>query len=620
MKKLYFALLVFVTTIGYSQQPHKVSVQSCLKPFYHGVASGDPLSDRVIIWTRVTPDTNQINQSIVVNWRVATDTGMTSIVNNGTVLTDSSADFTVKVDVTALNPNTVYYYEFQTGTYLSPRGRTKTNPVGANVDSLRFAIVSCANYEAGWFNVYASLLQRQDFDAVICLGDYIYEYNTGGYSPNPAVNRQWSPANEIVSVADYRMRYSTYRLDDDLQRLHQQFPFIVVYDDHEFTNDAWMNGAQNHTPATEGPWSDRKAMAYKAYFEWMPIRQVNVSNPNQIYRGIKYGDLVELMMLDTRIIGRDVQAGTSGATVTSNSRQLLGTTQYSWLTNELSTTTCKWKVLGQQVMMARLQVFGIGFNGDQWDGYPAERNRVFNHVLTNNISNMVVITGDIHSSWANDLPTATYNSSTGAGSAGVEFVTPSVTSPGASIPGGASVIQAANGHIKYCDLSSHGYVIMDINQARTQADWFNISTIDNQSPAYSHVKSFKVNNLQRFLISTASASLPRTSIYSTFAPLCPRTLTVNSVKEVATNKPIILSAYPNPVNNYLTIQIHQSIDSDLNFGIYDVNGKLVKVQLQKDAKIGVNKYYVPMEDLSSGVYFLKVNTGDYSQTLKFVKN
>ncbi|MDX2173983.1 MAG: alkaline phosphatase D family protein [Bacteroidota bacterium] len=619
MKKLYFGLLIIIASYAYSQQPHKVSVQSCLKPFYHGVASGDPLSDRVIIWTRVTPDTNQINQTIVVNWRMATDTGMTSIVSSGAVLTDSSADFTVKVDVTALNPNTVYYYEFQTGTYLSARGRTKTNPIGTNVDSLRFALVSCANYEAGWFNVYASLLQRQDFDAVISLGDYIYEYNTGGYSPNAAVNRQWSPANEIVSVADYRMRYSTYRLDNDLQRLHQQFPFIIVYDDHEFANDAWMNGAQNHTSGAEGAWSDRKAMAYKAFFEWQPIRQINTANPNQIYRPITYGNLVELMMLDTRIIGRDLQAGTSGATVTSPSRQLLGTTQYNWLANELSTTPCKWKILGQQVMMAPLSVFGIGFNGDQWDGYPAERDRIYNHVLSNNISNMVVITGDIHSSWANDLPTSTYNSSTGAGSAGVEFVTPSVTSPGLSIPGGASVIQAANGHIKYCDLSSHGYVIMDINQNRTQADWFNISTIDNQSPAYSHVKSFYVSNLQRFLKSTSSAALPRPSIYSTLAPLCPRTLAVTTLKE-ANNNPIVLSVYPNPVNNYLTIQIHQAVDADLNFGIYDVSGKLVKVQMQKDAKIGVNKYYVPMEDLSTGVYLLKINTGDYSQTLKFIKN
>ncbi len=618
MKNIYFFILLFSASVAFSQkQEHRVALQQCLQPFYHGVASGDPLSDRVIIWTRVTPTVNQINQSIVVNWKVATDTGMVNVVQSGAILTDSSADFTVKIDVTGLNANKFYYYEFQTGGYLSPRGRTKTNPVG-NTDSLRFALVSCANYEAGWFNVYASLLQREDFDAVLALGDYIYEYNTGGYSPNSNVNRQWSPANEILSVADYRMRYSTYRLDVDLQRLHQQFPFIIVYDDHEFANDAWMNGAQNHQP-NEGLWSDRKAMAFKAFFEWQPIRQTSQSNPNQIYRTFSYGNLIDLMMLDTRVEGRDLQAGTSGATVTANSRQLLGTTQYSWLTNKLSTSTGQWKILGQQVMMAPLQVFGVGFNGDQWDGYPAERTRVYNHVLNNNISNMVVLTGDIHSSWANDLPTSSYNGNTGGGSAGVEFVTPSVTSPGLTISGGASVIQAANSHIKYCDLTNHGYVIMDVNKTRTQADWFNITTIDSQSSAFSYVKSFYVSNLQRFLKPINSAALPRTSIFGIKAPLCPRVITTNLFNQ-SSNQPIILSAFPNPVNNYLTVQLHQVIEGDLNFSIYDASGKIVKIQLQKEAQIGVNKYYIPMEDLSTGVYLLKINTGDYSQTLQFIKN
>jgi len=618
MKKLYFSFICLLFVSFYVAQQHKVSLQPCLKPFYHGVASGDPMSDRVIIWTRVTPDTNQINQTIVVNWRVATDTGMISIVQSGAVLTDSSADFTVKVDVTTLLPNKFYYYEFQTASYLSPRGRTKTNPI-SNADSLRFALVSCANYEAGWFNVYASLLQRSDFDAVLALGDYIYEYNTGGYSPNAAVNRQWSPANEIVSIADYRMRYSTYRLDDDLQRLHQQFPFIIVYDDHEFTNDAWMNGAQNHTPGTEGPWSARKAIASKAFFEWQPIRVTNTSNPTQIYRSINYGSLIEFMMLDTRVAGRDLQAGTTGATVTSPTRQLLGTTQYSWLASKLSASTAQWKILGQQVMMAPLKVLGNAVNGDQWDGYPAERDRIYNHVLTNNISNLVVLTGDIHSSWANDLPTASYNGSTGGGSAGVEFVTPSVTSPGLTLPGGAAVIQAGNSHIKYVDLTAHGYLIMDVNQARTQADWFNVTTLDTKSSNFTYEKSFFVNTSQRFLKTIAAACVPRQSVYGIKAPLCPRSLTSTSLFE--TNyKPVILSAFPNPVNTYLTIQLHQVVEGALNFEIYDLTGKLVKSQLQKDAQIGVAKYYVVTEDIATGVYLLKINTSGYSQTLKFIKN
>jgi alkaline phosphatase D len=624
-KILFFVVLILAYVFSFAQE-HRVSLQPCLKPFYHGVASGDPLANNVIIWTRVTPDSVQINQSVIVSWRMATDTGMTNIVKNGVLLTDSSADFTVKADVNGLSPNTFYYYEFQSGNALSPRGRTRTAPVGNAVDSLRFALVSCANFEAGYFNVYGSLLQREDFDAVIALGDYIYEYNTGGYSPNATANRQWSPANEIVSIADYRMRYSSYKLDNDLQRLHQQFPFIIVYDDHEFANDSWINGAENHQP-NEGLWSVRKAMAQKAFFEWLPIRQSSASNPYQIYRTIKYGNLLELIMLDTRMQGREVQAGTTGATVTASSRQLLGTTQYSWLTHKLDSTTAQWKVLGQQVMMAPLKVFGVAFNGDQWDGYPAERDRVYNYVLNNNISNMVVITGDIHSSWANDLPTASYNGSTGAGSAGVEFVTPSVTSPGMAIPLGAAAIQAANSHIKYCDLSSHGYVIMDINKNRTQADWYNVSTIDTQSPSFSYAKSFYVNTLQRHLMPTNSAAMPRNSLFKAKAPLCPRSVITATTQPQPQPtalyeglKPVILSAYPNPVNSYLTVQLYQPLDGDLVFEIYDMMGKQVSSQEVKGSLNGVTKHFITTADLSQGSYILNIHVSGHSQSFRFIKN
>lgn len=618
MKKIYSFFLFLLLAAFASAQNHTVKLQSCLKPFYHGVASGDPLPDRVIIWTRVTPDSVQMNQPIVVTWRVATDTSMTTIVQSGVTLTDTSMDYTVKVDVSGLSPNTFYYYEFQAGSSLSPMGRTKTAPTG-DVDSLRFALVSCANFEAGFFNVYGSLLQREDFDAVLALGDYIYEYETGGYSPNPAAGREWSPANEIITLADYRMRYSCYKLDEDLQRLHQQFPFIIVYDDHEFANDAWMNGAENHQP-TEGLWSTRKAMAQRAFFEWMPIRQTGTANPYQIYRTIKYGDLAEFIMLDTRIQGRDQQAGTTGATVNSPTRQLLGTTQFSWLTGKLDSCTSKWKILGQQVMMAPLRVFGVAFNGDQWDGYPAERDRVCNYVLNNNIPNMVVITGDIHSSWANDLPTATYDGSTGAGSAGVEFVTPSVTSPGISVPLGASAIQAANSHIKYCDLTNHGYVIMDINKNRTQADWYNVATIDTHTPAFSYARSFYVNDLQRHLVAAPAAAVPRSSIFYTKAPLCPRILSSTGTGENAALKPVILSAYPNPANDYITIQVSLAAEADLFLEIYDLGGRLMSTMQVKDAPGSVSKQIVSTQGLAHGVYLLNVRSSGYSQAFKFIKN
>jgi len=379
-----------------------------------------------------------------------------------------------------------------------------------------------------------------------------------------------------------------------------------------------MNGAENHQP-TEGLWSTRKAMAQRAFFEWMPIRQTGTSNPYQIYRTIKYGNLAELLMLDTRIQGRDEQAGTTGATVTSPARQLLGTTQYSWLTHQLDSCTARWKILGQQVMMAPLRVFGVAFNGDQWDGYPAERDRVCNYVLTNNISNMVVITGDIHSSWANDIPTPSYDGSTGAGSAGVEFVTPSVTSPGISVPLGATAIQAANSHIKYCDLTDHGYVIMDINKNRTQADWYNVSTIDTRTPAFSYARSFYVNDLQRHLISAPAAAVPRNSIFYINAPLCPRILPSTGIDENAALKPVILSAYPNPASDYITLQMSQALDGDLVFEIYDITGRLVSSEILKDASSGVSKHIINTQDLPAGMYVMNVRTGQYAQSFKFIK-
>jgi alkaline phosphatase D len=599
-----------------SQSKRETQIQTCIAPFYHGVASGDPLHDRVIIWTRITPPASLIAQPHLVSWRVATDTGMVNIVKSGIAVTDSSMDFTVKVDVTGLLPNKFYFYEFEYNNKFSPRGRTKTAPLNLQ-DSLRFAVVSCANYEAGWFNVYAGLLAREDFDAVISLGDYIYEYNTGGYAYNNNVNRSWSPANEIVSIADYRMRYATYRTDVDLQRLHQQFPFIVVYDDHEFTNDAWMNGAQNHQ-SNEGPWSARKQVAQKAFFEWMPIRQTGTSNPYQIYRRISFGPLLEFFMLDTRIEGREQQAGTSGATVTNPNRQLLGVQQFNWLTGGLSNSTSQWKVLGQQVMMAPLTVFGSAVNGDQWDGYPAQRTNLYNYILNNNIYGVVVITGDIHSSWANDLPTSTYNSSNGAGSAGVEFVTPSVTSPGLSLPLGESAIMAANGHIKFCDLNDHGYFILDINQNRAQADWYFVPTIDNQTSNFTYQKSFYVNNLQRHLKSTNSAALPRASVFYTKAPLCPRTNVTTALSSNQTNL-ILFSAYPNPVKDYFQIQVGNPNHLTIIYTITDINGKVFHYEKESSQEVLLKKYFDTSE-LNPGVYFMNIEGGNEKTTFKFIKN
>lgn len=616
--RFFFLLFTFCVINISAQSQRSSSLEACLAPFYHGVASGDPMADKVIIWTRVTPDTIS-SDPVLVSWQMATDTGMTNVIQGGSIITDNNMDYTVKIDVTGLNANTWYYYEFESNGKKSPRGRTRTAPQ-SGADSLRFAIVSCANLEAGFFNAYKVLLNRADFDAVICLGDYIYEYESGGYSPNATANRQWLPSNEILSLSDYRERYSTYHLDDDLRRLHQQFPFITIWDDHESANDAWMNGAENHTTASEGPFAIRKANAKQAYFEWLPIRQQTGStDPYQIFRKLTYGNLVDFIMLDTRLHGRDLQAGTSGATVTSNSRQLLGTNQFTWLGNRLDSSAAQWKIITQQIMIAPLKVFGQAVNGDQWDGYPAERNRVFNHILNHNIKNVVAITGDIHSSWANDLPTSSYNSTTGGGSAGVEFVGPSVTSPGLSIPLGAAAIQASNSHIKYADLSQHGFMILDINKTRTQCDWYYISTIDQSSNSFTHAKSMYVNHLERFLRTTNSASMPRNSVFANLAPICPRSTNISTSLSSISSPIRLLNVFPNPAQKELVISFLGQQTSSGKVTLYNTSVQKVFEIHFNDNDIYNNQLQLNVNDLATGLYNGTVEINKQTLFFKFVK-
>lgn len=615
---VFLSIFLCLSASGWAQHTPK-TVNTCLKPFYHGVASGDPLSDRVILWTRITPD-NGSSLPQIVEWKIAKDTSFTIGVSGGVILTDQSKDYTVKVDATGLEPNTTYFYQFKSDTLKSVIGRTRTAPVG-DVDSLRFAVVSCANYEAGYFNVFSALKERNDFDAVICLGDYIYEYESGGYSPNAAVNRQWEPANEILSLQDYRARYSTYRLDDDLRDLHQQFPMIVVWDDHETANDAWMNGAENHQ-ANEGSFAVRKAAAKQAFFEWLPIRVTGTDDPYQIFREIKYGGLIDLIMLDTRLHGRDQQAGTSGATVTATTRQLLGTDQFSWLGNRLSQSTEQWKVIAQQVMIAPLTLFGAALNGDQWDGYPAERNRVFNHILTYNIKNVVVITGDIHSSWANDLPTSSYNGSIGSGSAGVEFVTPSVTSPGMNIPGGASALMLANSHIKFAELSSHGFMILDVNKVRTQSDWYFVNTIDTRNSGFFYAKSFKTNHLSRNLELVNAASIPRNQIQGFQPRNCPYYAPTPPISNAGLNEetPVIISLFPNPSSENLFLNVSLPFQEASEIFLIDASGKKIQLKEKWKAQAGSMQVMLDIRELSAGTYVLYVKNGDSYTQAKIVRN
>ncbi|MBO9528446.1 MAG: alkaline phosphatase D family protein [Acinetobacter oleivorans] len=335
--------------------------------FLHGVASGDPLQDKVILWTRLTPV--DLSARLKVTWEIATDDQFKLNLKTGVVQTTKTDDFTVKVDATGLQADTIYYYRFHFGNKTSSVGQTKTLPVSTN--KVSFAVCSCSNYPAGYFYVYREIA-KQNVDVVIHLGDYIYEYGSDGYATEDAekLGRTLPSDNnkEIIKLEDYRKRYALYRQDKDLQAVHQRHPFIVIWDDHELANDTWRDGAENHQD-NEGSFSDRKLAALQAYFEWMPIRPVSNTDHLNIYRQFNFGSLVQLTMLDTRIIARDKQleykdymtasgldAQKFQADLTDSKRTLMGYTQRDWLVDKLKQSTATWNVIGQQVLMSKMWI------------------------------------------------------------------------------------------------------------------------------------------------------------------------------------------------------------------------------------------------------------------------
>ena len=511
------------------------SVDSVPAQFDHGVASGDPMDDRVILWTRATPERDG---DVVVEWEIATDENFSSVIASGSGTTTADVDYTVKVDAQGLEAATEYFYRFKSGDAVSPTGRTRTVASGA-LAAASFAVVSCSNFPAGYFNVYREVANQQ-VAAVLHLGDYIYEYASDGYASDRAeeFGRVVEPANEILSLSDYRTRYARYHTDPDLQSCHAAHPFIIVWDDHEVANDAWRDGAENHDPATEGEYSERRAAAIQAWYEWLPVRPP-VSEQDIIYRRFQYGDLVDLLMLDTRHVGRDRQVSYADfvnggiidtaavrAATDDSTRTLLGSEQLAWLKAGLIESTARWQVLGQQVLMGRqplpepvvraltpelagenaiadatvavlasvaaknkppeertpeeqaLLDSAIPFNPDAWDGYNFEREDILNHAAQLQ-SRLVVFAGDTHNGWASQLTLADGTP------VGVEFACPSVSSPGAEAVIGAdnAVLFAPFAEIlmddlKYTNLVNRGYLQVTFSPDEVSSEWRYVSAID----------------------------------------------------------------------------------------------------------------------------------------------
>ncbi|GEE00250.1 phosphodiesterase/alkaline phosphatase D [Gordonia spumicola] len=506
--------------------------------FRHGVASGDPLPGGVILWTRVTPTSDATPGSgrggaSTLTWEIASDRGFSRIVASGSTSTDASRDHTVKVDAAGLSPAAVYWYRFRvTGGpaagAVSPVGRTKTAPAaGADVAQVRFGVASCANWEAGYFGAYRFLAARTDLDAVVFLGDYIYEYAPGEYGGKHGSVRTHEPKHDIVSLSDYRIRHGQYKTDRDLQAAHAQHPFIVTWDDHEVADNQWKGGAENHKPS-QGSWTQRKAHADRAYYEWMPVRpQVSADN-RHIYRRLAYGKLLELNMLDLRTY-RDKEAGRFSPEADDRKRTIMGRRQMEWVKGGITTSTATWQIVGNSVMIAPILVppldpartkelttligvpeNGVAFNGDQWDGYTKDRRTLLDAIDRAGKKNVVFITGDIHMSFANDVPRNPANYP-GAGTSATEFVVTSVTSnnvddmvslPEHSPVGGAAstALETLNHHIRWVDTDAHGYAVMTVTPAAAQMDWYFL--VDRADPRTGQYRgqSWKVRSGTRRMV------------------------------------------------------------------------------------------------------------------------
>ncbi len=501
--------------------------------FAHGVASGDPQSDSVVIWTRITPPPNaRLAIPLTVVWESAADEGFTDMRGKGEAQTGPSRDWTVKTLLRDLTPGETYYYRFRIGDEYSPVGRTKTLPVGA-LDRARFAAISCSNYPFGHFNVYDLIARQDGLDAVLHLGDYIYEYGPDGYGGETGarLGREHEPARETVTLDDYRRRHGQYKSDPASQAMHAAHPLIPIWDDHETSNNSWKNGAENHQPETEGEWNARKRAALQAYYEWMPVREP-ASAPEAFFRSYAYGDLLTLAAIETRLMARARQFEYSDVIPTletpedvdrfknqilwDETRDMLGAAQIDYLDRTMRQSVAAgqpWRLIANQIIMANVtapdltryvteedivsleqqwsqarafvksSALGLPANLDAWDGYPAARERFYNMIKTAGAEGMIVVTGDTHTWWANDLVARD------GAHMGVELGVNSVTSPSPFRPeflGGkgkqyALLTNRDNKDVRYLSGEHHGFIDLHVERDSARAAFMAVDTIESRN-------------------------------------------------------------------------------------------------------------------------------------------
>ncbi|MGW3784197.1 alkaline phosphatase D family protein [Micromonospora chokoriensis] len=465
-------------------------------PFKLGVASGDPAPDSVVLWTRLAPSPlnadgqgGMANADVTVEWQVSTTDRFTSLVASGSVVARYADAHSVHAIAGGLAADSDYYYRFRAQGQISPVGRTRTAPAPSSFGrDLVMAFASCAHYEAGYYTAYRRMAEDNP-GLILHLGDYIYE---GGV--NTSAVRQHVGA-EIVSLADYRRRYALYKSDPDLQAAHAAAPWLVVPDDHEVENN-YANMVRNDSSPTltAAQWTARRTAAYRAYYENMPLRPASAASGNSIplYRRVRWGQLATFHMLDTRQF-RDDQACGDGWKVCADadltSRSLTGATQEAWLLDGLAQHYGTWDILGQQVFFARQFDAAGAASMDAWDGYRASRSRIQTGWQQRGVRNPLVLTGDVHKSWANDLKADYANPS--SATIGTELVCTSITSAGNGTGSTTIPNAATNPHLKFHS-DRRGYVRTTISRSQVRADFRALNTVTEHGAAASTAGSFVI--------------------------------------------------------------------------------------------------------------------------------
>lgn len=495
--------------------------------FSHGIASGDPTHDSVLLWTRVSAA-----GSTSLDWELASDTDFTQILQHGSARISAANDHTVKVLVENLQPGQTYFYRFRVDGAVSEPGRTRTLPTGP-LAQLGLAIASCSNYSFGFFNAYEVIANDAEIDFVLHLGDYIYEYGADGWgaAEGAGIDRAHSPANEVVSLKDYRERHAQYKTDFGSRLMHAAHPVISTWDDHESTNNPWLGGAQNHQPNTEGEWRARRDASLQAYFEWMPVRDPGAGRSRaELWRHFSFGDLASLITLETRHTGRSEQIDYSDHLESidnksdrdrfmrdilgDSSRSMLSSDMESFLASSLAKSLSEsepWRLVGNQIPIARTHVpdvanrleqevgrryeslpdshglrstlgqFDLPLYLDTWDGYPAARERFYQQCVAAGASDLIVLTGDSHAFWANEL----FNDS--GRRMGVELGTAGITSPGDFEdygPEGAAafdrLVAEHNREVTWTDCTHRGFVKLVLTHDSAKADYIVVDNVKTQ--------------------------------------------------------------------------------------------------------------------------------------------